>query len=448
MKRITISLLLAIISSPFISQPITAQFTTEGDIQNYNALGIDSNTEFIAARNRLNFRLKRTFIFGEFYSETHLLNHYQDSFDFELIFRELYLDLFTSDYDIRIGLQRLTTGRSDAGFVTDIYSGIDYREFLTKGPSEILKGTLAINIRRYFNENSIQLIINPFQNNRSILPKTGSRWFPIQNMDTSIPVNLLKSERNFSISHLNGSLNYAHRAIPDLDFDLNLYYWNYPVPSLGFRLNNGDNFQNLDIDLIETYQQSFMAGFSGQYQFSNRLFLTTETLFVHNRLLTFTTIPVNQLENSLDDVLSAVQLLNQFENREDYYLMEKPWIHTMAGIQTDLFGFTISSQFYLEWILNYDRQLLAKPIFPYATFSLSRLLNRDRVRLTTIQRYNFIGNDWLFQFQGSYDVIDGLEFTFGTSLMGGNEIDPFYGHFSYYQYRHNRFISTSITYYF
>lgn len=447
MKRTIFSLLLVFLGTPFICQPITAQFTIDGNVQNFNALGTYSNNELITARNRLDIRLKRSFTFGDFHSETHLYNYYQDSFDFELMFREIYLDYFTTNYDIRIGLQRLTTGRSDAGFVTDIYSGIDYRDFLTKEPEEIVLGTMAINIRRYFNQNSIQLILNPFRN-RSRLPDSGSRWFPVQSIDAPIPVDLRRDEQNYSLTHLNSSLNYAHRSIPNMDFDINLLYWNYPAPSLGIRLNNGNNLQNAEFELFETYQQSFMVGLSGLYQISSRLFLTSETLFVQNRLFTFTTLPVDLLENAFEDVLSAIQFLNQFENRDDNYLMGKPWIHTMAGLQTDLFGFTLSSQFYLEWILDYDQNILAQQFFPYATFRLSRLLNRDRLQLTALNRYNFAGNDWLLQFQGTYEMTDGLEFTIGTNLMGGDQIDPFYGHFSFNQYRDNSFIFTRITYYF
>ena len=447
MKRITASVLLVFFGFPFAIQPVIAQFIIDGDIQNYNALSISSDNELINARNRLNLQIERKFSFGNLYSEAHLFNNYHDSFDFEWIFREFYLDVFTPNYDIRIGLQKLTAGRSDAGFVTDIYSGLDYRDFLTKEPEEIVLGTLAMNIRRYFNQNSIQLLINPFHK-KSILPDSDSRWFPVQNSEIPIPVRLKRADQKNSLSGLSGSLNYAHRSTPNLDFDVSFLYWNYPVPSLGYQLNNSNSVQNIELDLYETYQRSFMIGFSGLYQLTDRWFLISETLFVRNRLFTFTTFPSELLENAFENNLSAIQLLSRFENREDNYLMGKPWIHSMAGVRTDLSGFTLSSQIYLEWILDYNPEILANQYYPYVTFSVSRLLNRDRLRLTAINRYNFIGNDWLLQFLGLYEIIDGLDFSLGTNLMGGEETAPLYGHFSFNQYRDHSFIFSRITYYF
>lgn len=428
-------------------QPITAQFIINGDLQNYNAIQTISDNEVIAARNRLNFRIKRAFSFGEFNSEAHLYNNYSNSLNVELFLRELYLDIFTSNYDLRIGFQRLTTGRSDAGFVTDVYSGTDFRNFLTKEPDEITLGTLALNVRRYFKQNSVQLIFNPVQN-KSRLPGLNSRWFPIQNLDVPFEVNLLKENRQFSLKEISGALTYSNRSKPDLDFDLKLLYWTYPSPSFGIRFNNIDNPQNTELDLVETYEQSFMFGLSGQYKLSPILFLTSETLLVQNRLFTFSTVPQEQLQEAINDPLTAFQVLTQFPDRKDNYLSGKPWIHTMVGIQSELYGFTISGQVYLEWILDYDDKILAEPLFPYATLLISKPLNRDRLQLSALNRFNYSGRDWLLQFQGTYEISDGFEVTMGTNLMGGNEVEPFYGHFSFRNYRDNSFVFSRITYYY
>ena len=446
MKKKTTRLLLSFICILFAHQPITAQFVIDGNVQNFNAIQTYSNHELVSARNRVNILLNRSLRFGEFVSEFHLYNNYSDSFEFDLLFRELFINIFTTNYDVKIGLQRLRTGRSNTGFITDIYSGIDFREFLTKEPNEIELGTLAINIRRYFNQNSIQLIINPLQN-RSRLPEIDSRWFPVQ-IGGPIALNLINYDQKRLFSQLNGALRYSNRSIPELDLDLNVSYWTYPTPSLGFRFKNRTDPQNLELDLFETYEQSLMLGLSAQYQLSSSWFLTTETLFVQNRLFTFITVPQDQLENTLTNPELAFQVINQLEDRDDNYLTEKPWVHTMAGLQSEIYGITISGQLYLEWILNYDQNLFSQQFFPYATILLSRSMNRDRLQLSTLNRYNFAGNDWLFQFQSTYEISDGFEVSMGINLMNGNDVEPFYGHFSFSQYRNNSFIFSRITYYF
>lgn len=447
MKKKILTLLPVFLCILHAQQPITAQSVINGDIQNFNAIQTFSNNELINARNRLKINLNHTLPFGEFHAETQTYHSYNDSFDIEFLLKELYLDIYTSNYDLRVGYQILTTGRSDAGFVTDIYSGIDFRDFLTKEPDEIILGTLAINVRRYFNQNSVQLILNP-THNKSKLPGLTSRWFPIQNIEGPFELNLLNDDQKYSLSELSGALNYSNRSIPKFDFDLKLLYWNYPSPSFGIRFNNVDNVQNVELDLFETYEKSLMFGFSGQYQLSPSLFITTETLVVQNRLFTFSTVPKELLDEALNDPFTAFQVLSQFTERDDNYLMGKPWIHSMAGLQSELYGITISGQVYLEWILDYDQKLLAQPFFPYATLLLTRTLNRDRLNLSSLYRFNFSGNDWLFQFQGTYEIADGFEASIGTNLMGGNEVDPYYGHFSFNQYRDNSFIFSRITYFF
>tara|TARA_R100001143_G_scaffold63591_1_gene72995 strand:- start:19187 stop:20530 length:1344 start_codon:yes stop_codon:yes gene_type:complete len=446
-KKKILTLLSATLCIIHAHQPITAQSTISGDVQNFSAIQTYSNNDLINARNRLKINVNHATSFGEIHAETQIYHNYNDSFDIELLLRELYSDIYTSDYDIRIGLQRLTTGRSDAGFVTNIYSGIDFRDFLTKEPDEIILGTLAINVRRYFDQNSVQLILSP-THNKSRLPGLSSRWFPIQNIEGPFEIKLLKDNQKYSLSEFSGSLSYSNRSIPNLDIDFNLLYWNYPSPSFGFRFNNIDRGQNVELDLIETYEKSIMVGLSGQVQLSPSWFITGETLFVQNRLFTFSTIPTNQLEAASNDPFTAFQVLSQFSERNDNYLMGKPWIHTMAGVQSEMFGITISGQLYLEWILDYDQRILAQPFFPYATLLLTRTFYRDRLNLSSLYRFNFAGNDWLYQLQGTYEITDGFEATIGTNLMGGNEADPYYGHFSFNQYRDNSFIFLRITYYF
>ena len=447
MKKNLLNFILAFFCFQPIYQPITAQFIIDGDIQNYNAVQTYSENELIEARNRLNIQLSRPYSFGELRSEIHIFNTYSDKLDFDIQIKELYLEFFTSNSDVRLGFQRLTTGRTDAGFVTDVYSGVDFRDFLTKEPDEIILGTLAVNIRRYFNQNSIQLLLSPIPYN-SKLPGLNSRWFPIQSFDGSIDVNLIKESQNYSLSEFSGAISYSNRSTPNFDFDVKALYWNYPSPSFGFRFNNINNPQSLSLDLFETYEQSLMIGLSGQYRLTSSLFLNTEALFVQGRLFTFSTVPKDQLDEALNDPFRTFQVLQQFTERDDNYLKRKPWLHSMAGLQSDLFGYTISGQLYLEWILDYDKEILSRPLFPYATLLVTRSLIRERLQLSALNRFNFTGRDWLFQFQSIYEVLDGLEITLGANLMGGNEADPFYGHFSFNQYRDNSFIFSRITYYY
>lgn len=446
--RIVLIATLFVVATGLLPNTMHAQTDLNGILQNYNAVKSTPSFDILAARNRFRLQLNRNITEGLIYAETDLIHRYAEQSEAELLIRELYLDWYFEKSDLRIGKQVINWGRANGAFVTGILSPLDLSEFLTQDPSDLILGVTSLNYTRYFGSNSLQFVFAPvFEKDR--FPSPDSRWFPLQTIDAPLPViyRELNSER--SIKDVQAGLRYSLRTPDELDLDLMLLYWTHPMPSFAITVNLFGNIPDPpSVDLSERYKTSPMLGYSLNWKPGNRFSFQSESLFVNEALFTFLPVSVNRLDQALDNLTDAVLVLQEFEVRNDGYLLIKPWLHSMIGIQTEMFGTTINLQGYLETIINYEDRILPQKLFPYATAFLNRSFLRDRLQVISGGRYNFFGNDFWLQIQGNYELSDGIELSAGTNFFGGKAISPFYGHFTFQQFRENSFIFSKLAVYF
>jgi hypothetical protein len=187
LKTFASPFLLLLLLSLCISDSSNGQFVINGLYQNYNAFQTIPDYELLAGRNRLRLKLNKSLDLGGLYAESDLIHRYTESDHIEIQLREIYLDWYFDNLDLRIGKQTIIWGRADGGFITDILSPVDLREFLTQSISDLRFGITAINAIRYFGANSLQLIVSPtFQ--KDLLPAQESPWFPVQTIDSPFPL--------------------------------------------------------------------------------------------------------------------------------------------------------------------------------------------------------------------------------------------------------------------
>ncbi|REL38211.1 hypothetical protein DYD21_06270 [Rhodohalobacter sp. SW132] len=413
--------------------------------QNYTGYQLTGDHELVAGRNRLRVQFNQSLPFGTLYAEIDFLDKYADERDFEILPRQMYADWYTSNYDIRIGKQNVIWGESIDTFVNDIITPVDLSEFLTQSPEDLRVGVTAVNIRRYFGSHSLQLIITPaIQPDR--LPDPDSRWFPIEQPPTFIPVSFRERDRSPALSDVQTALRFAWRPSASLDVDFMLYRWAHPMPAYSVRPAIQEFPNTPEVSLRENYKTSPMAGYSLSWQISDRWSFVSEALYVYSRLFTYLPVSVNRLESALDNPAEILPLLQEFEIRDDGYLLTKPWLHTMAGMQADLWDTIVGVQAYTELILNYEERILSQQLFPYLSAFAQRTFLRERLALTANGRYNIYGEDFWAQIRTSYEINDGFEVAMGTNLFGGPSISPFYGHLSFELFKENSFgfVQTSI----
>lgn len=424
-----------------------AQPTITGDFQNYTAFQLYEDYELVAGRNRLRTQFNQSLPFGSVYAEIDFIDRYTANRDFEVLPRELYADWFTTNFDIRIGKQKIIWGQTAGAFVNDILTPVDLREFLTQDMSDLRVGINALNIQRYFGSNYLQMIVSPaIQPDR--LPEPGSRWFPVQQPSPLLPVNFRPPDIQPSLSNIQAAIRFAWRPGSAFDADFILYHWAHPMPAFAIRTEFLAPPGFPEVTLRETYRTSPMAGFSLSWQAASRWIFMAEGLYVDERLFTYLPVSINRLEEALEDPSVALQVIQEFEIRDDGYVLARPWFQQMVGVQTDIRRATVGLQGFVEVILNYEDRILPQRMFPYAIAFTQHSFLRDRLNLFFTGRYNFYGEDFWAQLQAGYEIRDGFELALGTNLFGGPSISPFYGHLTFEQFRENSFIFAQTSIYF
>lgn len=447
MHRLFFSVLYSCFFTIFSITDADAQFNLAGNFQHYSAFQTTGEYEFISGRNSLFFELDKPVEIGGFTARIEISDTYSDSRNAEILLRRLYFDWYREKSDIRIGMQNITFGRASAGFVNDIITPLDLRDFLTREPDELRAGITALNYRRYFGSNSLQVIVAPGIETDKF-PEPGSRWFPVSGVPDQLPITFPGTDLPRSADNIQAAMRFSWRPAPSFDIDLMVYNWAHPMPAFALELSLPDFFVPPAINLRETYKTSPMAGISSGWQISGNWSLNFETLYVHKRLFTFLPVSVNRLEQALDAPQTAIEVLQEFELRDDGYLLEKPWLHHMIGIETEWFGTTIGLQGFLEIILEYEDRILPQELFPYLVGYTGRTFMRERLQLLAVSRYNIYGSDYWVQTQATYEARDNLEFSVGTNLFGGEQASPFYGHFSFHQFRSNSSLFGRVKFYF
>lgn len=428
----------------------TAQLNLNGVLQNYLAAQTIKEHEFIAARNRLRLQAERSTVFGGVTTELDIIHIFKGSQDIELLLKEAYMDWFLEKHDLRLGHQKIIWGRTNGAFVTDIVTPVDLREFLTVSAEDIRFGITAFNALRYFGLNSLQFVAAPFFQ-PDLLPSSDSRWFPASELRSAfspIPVTTSREDKTYSLKDVQLALRYSLLSPEYLDLDFLLMRWTHPAPAYDISLDLTSLPDIPSVNLVESYQNSWMGGISVSLRMHQKLFFLTETLFVKKKLFN-----INPFGQEIDIIASdgfatISELLPSVELNNHDFLISKPWIHSMAGLRTEFFKTTIDAQFYLEGILNYEDQILQEKTYKYVTLLSIRSFLRDRLQLLTLSRYNIDTEDFWIQFQGQYELNDNLQLSLGTNLFGGDKDSELSGHLSFSQFQKNSFIFSKIALFF
>lgn len=375
---------------------------------------------------------------------TNLYSEAGDSVDYQL--REAFMDLYFSEADLRIGKQIISWGRAEGTFIADILSPVDLTEFLTQDFSDLRLGIAAIKYTHYFGSDYLQLVLNPVFN-PSKIPTLDSRWFPTLPFVTSFPVDLQPANQQPKLKNMQLAGRYAFRSNLNFDLDIGLLYWNFPQPrytkELQLQIPTGTQ-----LNLTENYTQDFIAIYSGSYRLTDKLLFTSESAFYNRRAFDYATDQLRTIDLDNPTFNEIFQIGQIFDQNEDGFLKERPWLITMVGLQYEILNWNLNGQFINEHIFRYDNTILQEQDFYYATLSMQRSFFRDKLSFSTFGRYNFHRSDFWVNPELSYSGIDSFEASIGTHLFGGEQATNFYGHTSFGTYGANSFGYLKISAYF
>ena len=135
----------------------------------------------------------------------------------EFDLKEVYVDLYFDNLDLRIGKQTIIWGEAEGAFITDLVSPRDMRSFILADFTEIRKAVPAIKADFYFGNYTLEGIWVS-HHIPSTLPEQDSMWarvptlFPMEPVVTApkpLPTDVTHSEFFLSLGHWGGNLNWT-----------------------------------------------------------------------------------------------------------------------------------------------------------------------------------------------------------------------------------------------
>ena len=425
-----------------------AQVNLTGFIRNYNAVKHTPGNEILIGRNRARLNISKSLSIGEVYLSNDLQNLYSVTADsIEYTLREAYVDLYFDNSDLRLGKQMLVWGRANGTFITDILTPVDVSEFLTQDFADLRQGVTALSYTRYYGSDFFQLVVNPVFNPNEI-PEPDSRWFPRQVIPTTINTRYVENESDPQLSSVQLAGRYGFRSNLNFDLDLGVLYWHYPNPSYSKDIAISLNQPAGALELTETFTQSFIGFYSGTVQLFDKLLLTSESAYYNRRSFDYLSNNLKELNLRDPNLIELFQIAQIFNQNEDGFLKERPYLISMIGLQYELFDMTVSSQFVNEHIFRYDSEILQKQNYYYSTLFIQRSFLRDKWSFQAFGRYNYNGKDFWINPELIYSGIDSFEAAVGSQIFGGEDPDPFYGHLSFGTFAPNSFAYLKISAYF
>jgi len=400
----------------FLSQAVFAQEESKLEINGFvrTYLGVLTNDtqDYSIFQNTVNLELKKQNDKIGFYANPYVYHYPKGDIDFGL--REMYIDLFSEKFDLRIGKQQIIWGQADGVFITDIVSPKDLSEFLLRDFSEIRLGVTSAKLNYYFNdENSLQLVWIPsFQS--TIFPETGSIWRP--NMEFPFPVLTDLSKKDVPFKLENSEL-FAKYSLNNASIDLSImggYTWDDDPSMHVTKVIDPATMKPKSLIIAPEHHRLSLVGGS---------FSTTIKDFVLRG----------------EGAYYFGKNFNTEDPKIKDALVEKDYINYVVGLDKTIGDWRLSGQFIQQIITDYDEAINQDQYQNLATFLLSKTMFREHVSLEWFTYFGFNEQDALSSLRVFYMPYDALSFEFGTNIFIGDK-----GMFG--QYGDNDMVYTRIKY--
>lgn len=373
-----------------------------GFARNYTGVLLNKETGYSIIQTTLDLDLTHSRDRISFKANPYLY-HYSDA-RVELDLREVYMDVYFDNIDVRIGKQQIIWGKADGVFITDVVSPKDLREFLLPDFNEIRMGVTAVKADYYLGNHTFELVWLPvFTATR--MPEEGSIWRPV--MDFPVTPEFDYSQKDVKGSLKNSELFAKYSAItPMIDFEIMAGYAWDDDPAMHIRKSiDPQTMQSVSLNVTPRHHRLGIGGGS---------FSSTFGPFVVRGEGAYYT---GKYFNTADPMVAEA-------------VVKKDYLHYLLGINYTLRDINLSAQFIQQAVLAYDEQIEQDEFENTATF----LARRDFLRETlTLELFTYIGlnnTDALIRPRLFYDLADGFEILLGANLFIGDK-----GRFG--QYRDN-----------
>ena len=390
-KKLLIAVVLLISSQFAMAQNVDIN----GFVRNYTGVLYD-NGDFNMLQNTLNLNFETMGDRVAFKANPLLYSYGIDSLDFRL--REIYLDLYFDNFDIRVGKQQIVWGKADGVFITDIVSPLNLTEFLLPDFDEIRVGVYAAKVDYYFGNSTLEFIWKPIYAGNE-LPGPGSIWYKPPTFPAPVTFDYSKEkiESNFENSEVYLKYSLSSSAI---DFDLmGAYTWDQ-TPSMfikkEFIMDSLGNPSLRSLLITPEHHRLTVAGGS---------FTSTIKSFVLRGEAAYYSGKYFQ---------SADPLAEGALEQHDY-------LHYVVGLDYGVGNLKLSAQFIQKYIMDYNDFLDEEEFGNTMTF----LARYDAMRETLhFELFSYVGlnyGDALIRPKITYDFSDSFSILLGSNVFVGDE---------------------------
>lgn len=310
-----------------------------------------------------------------------------DSIDFRM--RELYLDLYFDNFDIRIGKQQVVWGKADGVFITDIVSPLNLTEFLLPDFDEIRTGVIATKVNYYLGNSTFEAIWIPLFTSTE-RPPPGSIWYIQPGFPVTPTWDL--SRENITPSLENSELFLKYTALTSvIDFEfMGAYTWD-DNPTLHLQ----KDFP-LGLNIIPEHHRLAIGGGSFSSEIKG-VILRGEAAYYSGKY--FLTEDPLQTDGNI----------------------QKDYLHYLVGVDFNLGPVKLSSQFIQQTILDYDSYLLNEERENTMTFLARFDMFRETIHLELFSYIGLTNEDALIRPKISYDFDDSFSILLGSNIFIGDE---------------------------
>ena len=404
--------MLSLFTAPFLS---AQNVDISGYARNYTGVIFDSG-DFSILQNTLNLNFEKRGSKVAFKANPMLYSYNTDSLKFNM--REIYLDLYFDNFDIRIGKQQVVWGKADGVFITDIVSPLNLSEFLLPDFNEIRTGVIASKLDYYIGNSTIEAIWVP-QFTPTVRPDVNSIWYFQPEFPAPTIFDWSKSTIKPSLKNSELFLKWSAMT-SKVDFELmGGYTWD-DNPTMHVQKQFG-------MDSTTTPPSPILKG----------LIITPE----HHRL----TVIGGSFSTEIKGVIFRGE--GAYYNRKYFQttdplaedaLIQKDYLNYVAGIDFSLGSVKLSTQFIQKYILDYNDMMSEREFKNTATFMARYDMMRETLHLELFSYIGLSDEDALIRPKITYDFDDSFSILLGGNIFVG-ESDGQFG-----QYQDNSMIYTKI----
>ncbi len=395
MKTKNILLVLLITASVFVK---AQKVDISGFARTYEGVLVDSG-EFAIIQQTLNVNFEKRGEKVMFKANPMLFLYNADSIDFRM--REIYMDMYFSNFDLRIGKQQVVWGKADGVFITDIVSPLNLTEFLLPDFDEIRTGVIAAKLDYYIGNSTIEAIVIP-QFTPTIRPAPNSIWYVQPEFPAPTVFDWSKSKIKPSLENSEVFLKYS-AITSKIDFDLmGGYTWDdNPTMHVQKHMDNTTMPPTLTgLTITPQHHRLTVAGGSFSSEIKGFI-LRGEGAYYNGKYF---------------------QTADPFATDA---IIQKDYLNYVVGLDFSIGSVKLSGQFIQKYILDYNDFMTDNEMQNTATFLARYDMLRETLHLELFSYIGLTNEDALIRPKISYDFDDSFSVLLGGNIFVGDRAGQF-----------------------